>query len=98
MVKSLDIYLILAVLGLIVVGTINIYSQTQIQYQNYPVKKALFLKQIILILISFLIGFIFSLIDIEKIFDKFFLLLSLSIIIFLLIPIIFKKWVELNGS
>ncbi len=96
--RTIDLYIILAVLSLLFIGTLNIFSQTQIQYKDYPLKKLIFVKHIIILLSSLFISFIFFFLDIEKLFKSFFIPISLLILVLLLIPIIFKKYVEINGS
>jgi len=96
--NTIDIYILIAVISLLLIGTLNIFSQTQIQYKDYPVRKLIFPKHITLIIISVLFSLIFLFLDIEKVFKTYFLPISILILILLLIPLIFKKFIEINGS
>ncbi len=96
--NKIDLYIIIAVISLVFLGTLNIFSQTQIQYKDYPVKRNLFYKHIIIFFISIFIAFIFFFIDIEKMIKMFIIPMSILILILLIIPVIFKKFNEINGS
>ncbi len=96
--NKLDIYIIISVVSLLLIGTLNIFSQTQIQYKDYPIKRQIFPKHIFLLIISLFVSILFFFFDIEKIIKSFFIPISILMFVLLLIPIIFKKFVEVNGS
>lgn len=96
--NTIDLYIILSVISLLVLGSINIFSQTQIQYKDYPVKTVIFKKHLILLAVSFIVSIIFFILNIEKIIKNFFIPISIITILMLLIPLIFKKHFEINGS
>jgi len=95
---KIDYYILISVICLLLIGSLNIFSQTQIQYKDYPVKKQIFIKHLILVFISLILGIIFYFLDLEKIFKSFFIPISIAVFVLLLIPIIFKKSLEVNGS
>lgn len=96
--NAIDIYILLSVISLLILGTINIYSQTQIQYKDYPIKKIIFTKHIIVILFSIFISIIVFFIDVEKLIKKLFIPVSIIMLLLLIIPILFKRFNEINGS
>lgn len=96
--KNFDFYILLSVICLLLIGTLNIFSQTQIQYKDYPIRKQIFIKHLILILISIASGIVFYFLNLEKIIKSYFIPISIIMLILLLLPIIFRKSVEINGS
>ncbi|MFN3412111.1 MAG: FtsW/RodA/SpoVE family cell cycle protein, partial [Exilispira sp.] len=96
--NKIDIYILLAFISLLIIGTINIFSQTQIPYKDYPLKKLIFIKHLFIIFVSIFLGMIFFFLNIEYLIKKLIIPISILMFILLLIPIIFKKFTEINGS